>query len=151
MQLCSASLTVTKDTFWPCDLLPLVIEMKFFEPILLSICFDHGINLTGNYLCEFCGLSYATLQGLKTHCSKTHYKPLPAMNFKTFFSEMAVLMKYPDWLTLPNRIETEICYILENFANDILLNEISIVFQTDWNAHLGIWNQFELVGLGLCT
>ena len=73
------------------------------------------------------------------------------MNFKTFFSKMAVLMKYSDWLTLPNRIETEICYLLENFANDKLINEISIVFQTDWNAHLGIWNQFELVGRGLRT
>ena len=128
MQLCSASLTVTKDTFWPFDLLPLVIEMKLFEPILPSICFDHDINLTGNYLCEFCGLPYLTLQGLKTHCSKTHYKPLPATNFKNFFSEMAILMKYPDWLTLPIKIKTEICNLLENFENDKLLNEISIFF-----------------------
>ena len=121
--------------------------MNFSESILVSICFDHDVDFTGNYLCEFCGLPYMTLQGLKVHCSKTHFKPLPAMNYKTVFSEMAVLMKYLDWLTLPTRIETEICYLLENFENDKLLNEIPIFFQTDWNAHLGIWNQFELVGI----
>ena len=115
------------------------------ESIVLTICYNDA-DFSASFLCDHCGQKFILNQGLKTHFSRTHDKSfLLLINYKSIFSETAKLLNYPDKLDLPNRIETEINYLFENYKKDDLLRQISVFFQTNWDAHLMTWRQFQQV------
>ena len=104
---------------------------------MLTICYVDA-DFSASFLCDHCGQKFISNQGLKTHFSGTHDKSfLLLINYKSIFSETAKLLNYPDKLDLPNRIETKINYLFENYEKDDLLRQISV--------------SFKLIGMHNCT
>ena len=108
------------------------------DKYVVTVCYtDEDISTTRpNIVCEFCGLQYFSSQGLKSHFMKTHFKrSLSAINFKHLFIEMAQHLNYPEWIYLPDRIETEIRYLFENYEKGYLIYKLSMFLQTPWDNH----------------
>ena len=67
---------------------------------------------------------------------KTHFRiSLVTINFKHLFNEMAQVLNYPDWIYLPDRIETEIRYLFQNCEKEHLIHKLSMFLQTPWDKH----------------
>ena len=48
---------------------------------------------------------------------------------------MAQVLNYPDWIYLPDRIETEIRYLFQNCEKEHLIHKLSMFLQTPWDKH----------------
>ena len=48
---------------------------------------------------------------------------------------MAQVLNYPEWIYLPNRIETEIRYLFQNCEKEQLIHKLSMFLQTPWDKH----------------
>lgn len=80
-----------------------------------------------------------TRQGLKHHHLRVHSCTISSEKFLTLFNSSRDGLGYPSWVEIPDRIEVELRYMIENFNQDELLKNFSMFIQKDWSASIQHW------------